>query len=201
LQRFARPDAQSDWKSVGGPIAVVVGRSGLGWGRGINPPVALPGPIKQEGDGRSPAGVFSLSSAFGSARPEELPGIKLPYLPLNEFIECVDDPKSGRYNSIVDRTRVPEVEWKSSEKMLEVGAPYRLGVVVEHNGNPRLAGGGSCIFMHIWKGPGSATSGCTAMAPENMELVASWLDPSSYPVLVQLPQHQYNLLKNAWGLP
>jgi len=44
-----------------------LGRAGLAWGLGLhgNPP--FPGPIKREGDGRSPAGAFELSSAFGYA--------------------------------------------------------------------------------------------------------------------------------------
>ncbi|MDB6022843.1 MAG: hypothetical protein JWQ04_2700, partial [Pedosphaera sp.] len=51
MRRFARADASSGWNEVGAGIPVVVGRNGLGWGRGLSLPFALPGPVKKEGDG------------------------------------------------------------------------------------------------------------------------------------------------------
>src|SRR4051794_23261253 len=47
LRRFLRPAAGALWEPVGEPVAVVVGKSGLGWGRGSRPrppQVALDGP-------------------------------------------------------------------------------------------------------------------------------------------------------------
>jgi L,D-peptidoglycan transpeptidase YkuD (ErfK/YbiS/YcfS/YnhG family) len=199
--RFQRADEHAPWKKVGNKIPVVVGRNGLAWGKGVNPPVDLPGPKKQEGDGKSPAGIFVLSSAFGLAEPQEVKNVKLPYQPLSSVIECVDDVQSVHYNSIVDRSKVEKVDWNSSEKMREVGEQYRWGVVVDHNTNPRLAAGGSCIFMHIWKGSRTGTSGCTAMSRENMEKFLPWLDSKDHPVLVQLPESEYNRLRKDWQLP
>ncbi|EEF57456.1 L,D-transpeptidase family protein [Pedosphaera parvula] len=199
--RFERADEHSPWKKVGGKIPVVVGRNGLAWGKGLNPPVDLPGPHKKEGDGKSPAGMFRLSSAFGLAEPNEAKNVKLPYQPLSDLIECVDDVQSIHYNSIVDRSKVDKVDWNSSEKMREVGEQYRWGVVVDHNVNPRVAAGGSCIFMHIWKDAKTGTSGCTAMSRENMEKLLPWLNPADHPVLVQLPESEYNKLHKDWQLP
>ncbi|MDB6122979.1 MAG: Conserved hypothetical rane protein [Pedosphaera sp.] len=201
LQKFARADDKSPWKKVGTKITVVVGRNGLGWGRGLNAPVNLPGPIKKEGDGKSPAGIFRLSSAFGLAEPGQMKSVKLPYQPLASVIECVDDVTSIHYNSIVNRGQVPKVDWNSSEKMREVGAQYRLGVVVDHNVAPRMAAGGSCIFMHIWKDAKTGTSGCTAMDSEKMDAFLPWLDPAAHPVLVQLPESEYKRLRKDWQLP
>jgi D-alanyl-D-alanine dipeptidase len=201
MRRFERPDEHSPWKAMGGKTPVVVGRNGLGWGRGLNAPVNLPGPVKKEGDGKSPAGIFRLSSAFGLAEPTPANSIKLPYQPLSALIECVDDVKSVHYNSIVDRAQVARVDWDSSEKMRAIGSQYRLGVVVDHNVDPRTAGGGSCIFMHIWKDAHTGTSGCTAMASEKMDGFLPWLDPSAQPVLVQLPENEYKKLSKEWQLP
>src|SRR5262245_14268846 len=64
LSRFVRRGADDAWRRVAGPAPVVVGRSGLGWGRGLHAPQPG-GPTKREGDGRAPAGVFRLSTAFG----------------------------------------------------------------------------------------------------------------------------------------
>jgi L,D-peptidoglycan transpeptidase YkuD (ErfK/YbiS/YcfS/YnhG family) len=201
LRRFARADTHSAWAKVGADIPIVVGRGGLGWGRGISPFAPVPGPVKREGDGKSPAGVFRLSSAFGVAAPDQMKKIKLPYQQLTVDIECVDDTKSAHYNSIVDRSKTPQPDWNSSEKMLAVGDPYRLGVVVDHNTDPREPGDGSCVFIHTWKGNGTGTSGCTAMASANIDVLVPWLDPAANPVLVQLPEAQYLKLKSKWRLP
>ncbi len=202
FQRFERANSTADWQTVGQPVAVVVGRNGLGWGSGLAPaPVAHAGPRKREGDGKSPAGVFRLSSAFGLATKDQVPGIRLPYQTLTSAIECVDDVKSTHYNSVVDSTTAGPPDWQSSEKMAAIGEPYRLGVVVDHNTDPRVPGGGSCIFLHIWQGPQIGTSGCTAMAPGEMESLVTWLDPAAHPVLVQMPAADYRRLRSDWHLP
>ncbi|HEY3915025.1 MAG TPA: L,D-transpeptidase family protein [Verrucomicrobiae bacterium] len=201
MRRFARADAQSPWTEVGTQIPIVVGRKGLGWGRGLNPATGLPGPIKKEGDKKSPAGIFGLSSAFGLAAPDQMKQVKMPYVQLTGGIECVDDAKSVQYNSIVDRGHISQPDWNSSEKMRAVGGAYRLGVVVDHNTDPREPGGGSCVFIHIWQNSQTGTTGCTAMAGDKMENLLPWLDPAAHPILVQLPESEYKNLQKNWLLP
>jgi zinc D-Ala-D-Ala dipeptidase len=51
---------------------MVVGRNGLAWGIGVVPTDdaqvrSESAPVKREGDGRAPAGIFALSTAFGYA--------------------------------------------------------------------------------------------------------------------------------------
>src|SRR5262249_5107982 len=116
------------------------------------------GPVKHEGDGRAPAGIFRLTSTFGFGDPVFA---SRGYIPLTPTIECVDDPGSRFYGQIVDRSSVKEVDWKSSEKMRAVDL-YRLGMVVSYNTERPVPGEGSCIFLHIWQGPGQGTAGCTA---------------------------------------
>lgn len=107
LQRYERATLHDAWRHVGEAIPIVVGKNGMGWGVGAiatdDPEVRCPSdPIKKEGDGRTPAGVFTLGTVFGYAsRP--LPGLKMPYLSLTPSIECVDDVDSKYYNRIVDR--------------------------------------------------------------------------------------------------
>ena len=200
LHRFARADTKAEWSEIGTPIPIVVGRNGLGWGLGLNPKTKAKGPVKKEGDGKSPAGIFRLSSAFGFAAPADMKNIKLPYQQLTDQIECVDDVKSTNYNSVVDRGHFASPDWNSSEKMKTVGQ-YRLGVVVDHNTDPREPGSGSCIFLHIWKDAQTGTSGCTAMSSSNIDVVVPWLDPAANPVLVQLPNSDYHKLRAKWQLP
>ena len=198
LQRFERASAADPWRPVGAAGTIVVGRNGTAWDPLIEP--AVRGPVKVEGDGRSPAGVFSLGKAFGFAPAAEAAWLRLPYLPVVEGIECVDDPASSVYNQIVDRRTVQTPDWSSAENMREVGEAYRWGVVVNYN-TPAVAGRGSCIFLHIGGAGGRGTAGCTAMAPDFLRQVMAWIDPSDSPVLVQLPRAAYQAVRPAWLLP
>ena len=195
LRRFERDGAETAWREVGEAVPVVVGRSGLGWGRGLHPE-GLDGPVKREGDGRAPAGAFLLTEAFGYATEAET---GLRYRVATDALECVDDPASAFYNEVLDRDTVT-VDWTSHEEMRRRDDLYRIGVVVAHNGSAE-PGAGSCIFLHVWRGPGTTTAGCTAMQGDIMDAVVAWLDATAVPVLVQLPEVEYARRRAAWALP
>lgn len=201
LQRFARAGLDDRWQRVGAVVAVSLGRSGLAWGQRLHP--RLDGPEKQEGDGRAPAGVFAITELFGDAAPDSdlVRAFRLPYLYATSDLKAIDDPASAHYNRIVDQTTVARPDWASCEDMLRADQRYAIGAVVAHNAAPPLPGAGSCIFLHVWAAPGVPTAGCTAMAVENMSEIAGWLDGSAFPVLVQLPQAEYERRREAWGLP
>lgn len=204
LQAYERPHAHKRWKAVAGPIPVVVGENGLGWGVGLTSASdeksrKASDPVKREGDGKSPAGIFRLSTSFGYAA-EKRAGWKMPYMHLAPTVECVDDARSKFYNRVLDRATVTP-DWNSSEHMLRSDELYKWGLVVDHNTDPVVPGVGSCIFMHIWMGPGQGTTGCTAMTEEHLEGVLAWLDPAKNPLLVQLPRGEYKKLRRHWKLP
>ncbi len=197
-QMFERADTKSEWKAVGAVFPVVVGEKGLAWSDDARM-MAETEPHKVEGDGKSPAGIFILTSAFGSkAKPDF---VTLPFTQLEESTECVDDVKSASYNKIVDKYKIGNLDWNSSEKMLAVGAQYDLGVFVAHNSYPVEKGKGSCIFLHVWKNESSGTAGCTAMKRENIEMVLTRLDAKKNPVLIQLPERTYQNYQKLWKLP
>lgn len=200
LQCYERGSSGEAWRAVGELIPVAVGRNGLAWGAGLHEKAIESGPVKKEGDGKAPAGIFGLSSAFGYVAKDRAAGIKLPYTQAVATLECVDDPQSPYYNKILDRKSVNHPNWKSSEQMLRRDELYRWGVVVDHNA-AREPGCGSCIFLHIWKGPGQGTAGCTAMERSKIEWLLSWLDPKKKPVLVQLPRAEFDRLGSVWKLP
>ena len=188
------------WQEVGDAIPVVVGRGGMGWDPALvrEHPERYPGPVKHEGDGRSPAGAFQLKrGTFGFA--PGLPGSRM-YIPLTPTVECVDDPDSRYYAQIIDRSQVDQVDWKSSEKMKSI-PQYRWGVVVNYNMDHPIRGDGSCVFLHQWSGPSSSTAGCTAMSAENIKEIVRWVDASVGAVLVQLPKAEYQRLRSHWQLP
>jgi L,D-peptidoglycan transpeptidase YkuD (ErfK/YbiS/YcfS/YnhG family) len=199
MRLYERRSDNDQWNAVGEKIPVVIGRNGMAWGSGLHAGAGGCGLVKKEGDGRSPAGVFSLSSAFGYAPPEQAGELKLPYAQAVATLECVDDPQSAHYNRIVDRARVENPDWKSSERMRRDDDQYRWGVVVDHNakGAPVC---GSCIFIHIWEFPGKGTAGCSAMSSLSIEYLLRWLDAEKRPILVQLPQPEFERLRESWGL-
>jgi L,D-peptidoglycan transpeptidase YkuD (ErfK/YbiS/YcfS/YnhG family) len=193
------------WKKVGDPVDVVLGRSGLGWGYGLHGDdigLERAGPLKQEGDGRSPAGVFKVgeSLGYGPAAPQ---GSKLAYRTIGPRLRCVDDPLSKLYNQLTEEPEgtVVKAPWKSAEKMKRDDDLYTRVVTVEHNKTPIVPGQGSCIFLHVWGGPQATTAGCTAMPLPVLEAIMIWLDPAAEPLVVQLPQKEYGQLKGEWKLP
>lgn len=200
LRRFERKGTGGAWAQVGRDVPVAVGRNGLGWGAGLVETSAYAGPQKREGDGKAPAGVFALGAAFGFAPREEAAWLRVPYTPLTPSVECVDDTASRSYNRIVVREASGGADWNSSERMRSVEG-YRWGLVVRHNAAPTVAGRGSCIFLHVWAGPGHGTAGCTALEEENLTELLRWLDPKKSPLLVQLPGDEYARLRAAWRLP
>ena len=84
--------------------------------------------------------------------------------------------------------------------MLRPDNLYQWGVVVEHNWQPS-PGAGSCIFLHVWRGPGQGTTGCTAIPKDKIERIVRWLDRRRKPLLVQLPAQTYTRMKYQWKLP
>lgn len=155
LQRFERAGPGQPWQALGPPERAVVGRSGLAWGHGFRGSAQDGEPVKREGDGRTPAGLYRLGRGFGypaTARPGNLvlrPGASL----------CVDDPASPDYNRIVPL--------KAGLKGEDMGAEplYRRGLVIDYPSDA-AARAGSCIFLHVWRSRSQGTAGCVAL-PEH----------------------------------
>ncbi len=201
LYRFERDKSDGVWRPVAGSIPVILGRNGMGWGCGLHSFTWSSGPHKQEGDGRSPAGIFNLGEAFGFPSPVELPDLKVPYRSVNEFLECIDDADSRYYARMVERNAVIEVDWQSSEVIIESPRAYYLGIVIEYNTARTVKEKGSCIFLHCWTAPEDSTAGCTTFDRPEMEKVVRWLDAAAHPVIVQLPLPVYRRLMKRWQLP
>ena len=199
LRRYEREPGDK-WRQVGAPVDAVLGREGYGWGRGLHGngrPDGRPGPIKREGDGRSPAGVFEIGAAYGYAAARN--DLSVPYVQATADLRCVDDPHSKHYNRIVS-TADTEIDWKSAERMRRDDDLYVLALVVEHNTKTTWRVAGSCIFLHLWEGPDKGMSGCTAMSRDALEELAAWLDRDAA-VLVALPLGEYELFRRPWRLP
>ncbi len=189
------------WELAAASRPIVVGRNGSAWGIGLHDPQR--GPVKREGDGRAPAGIFAIGTAFGYADAADT---ALPYAAMGRSDWCIDVVDSPLYNRIVDADVVgPDRVAGSTEPMrrdlhADGDQRYRLGFVIAHNpGN--VPGAGSCIFAHLWKSPGETTAGCTAMADPVMRELLAWLSLPRQPVFVLLPWPEYEKLRLQWGLP
>jgi len=215
LYAFSRKDPGSPWQ-LEFSCPAVLGRAGLGWGLGLHGWILGEGPVKKEGDRRSPAGLFRLPFAFGSGTAAESGAVSVPYIQTGPNTVGVDDPLSPFYNRILEAVPAKPPQWKSAEIMLRPDRAYRLGVFVSHNDPafpndsgtsaqpPPTPGSqplGSCIFLHIWKGPDHPTVGCTALPPGDMARVIHWLRAGEQPRLLQLPTVEYRRLQQAWALP
>ena len=200
LRRFERA-GNGPWRPVGDDVAVTLGKNGLAWGRGLHGAVSGEGPVKVEGDGRSPAGVFAFGTAF-AYRPENLwSPAKLPVHRVTEQTVCVESINSASYNRILDEDTVAEKDWTSPDRMLRPDGLYRYGLMVNHNAPDTKPGGGSCIFFHLWRRPGAPTVGCTAMNEPSILAILAWMDATKKPILVQLPRSELERLAPAWGAP
>lgn len=199
LQLWRR--AGSAWEAVGDPWPGVIGSAGAAWGDGLHgrgAPADRRGPIKHEGDRTSPAGAFALRAAYGYAATPP-PGTTLPYTASDARWRCVDDPASTHYAQIVDNTQ-QKVDWKSAEEMKRPDELYTWVVDIAHNPD-RIAGDGSCIFLHVWHDEHSTTVGCTAMDEARLAHLLATLDAAAHPVYVLLPRADYLALAPKWGLP
>lgn len=203
LHCYERGNGASPWRAAGAAASVNLGRSGMAWGRGVAASVRGGDPVKREGDGRSPAGVYSLLTAFGAAHADDprVKALRFPYVTGTDTLECVEDRGSSYYNTIQDRARIPNPDWVGTGALSRSDDLYRWGLVVNHNTEPCIPGAGSCAFLHGWRGAGMPTAGCTAMAQDALGKLLAWLDATKQPRLVQLPQAEYGRLQQQWRLP
>ncbi len=175
LQRFEREKGK--WKKIGRVWDVSLGIKGLS-----------PNSEKKEGDLTAPIGLFKLGSAYGYSSQAPA-GSQWPYQPLSEGWVCVDDPSSEHYNRVFNPDQGTKKDWSSAETMRRKDHLYKWVINIEQNVD-RVKGCGSCIFLHIWRKPGSPTEGCTAMDEKNILTLLTWLKPEPNPHLLQITKDQ-----------
>jgi L,D-peptidoglycan transpeptidase YkuD (ErfK/YbiS/YcfS/YnhG family) len=156
----------SGWRLLDGTIPAVAGRNGF-----------APTGEKREGDGRTPSGVFPLERGFGY----EPTGTHLPFIVLTPEMIWIDDPGSGRYNTLAEKS---EGEGLSYEIMRRADDLYKYGIVVEYNTREIVPGAGSAIFFHVWRDTATPTAGCVAAAEPDIVRILRWLDPAALPLAV-----------------
>lgn len=108
---------------------------------------------KQEGDKKTPAGLYSIGQAFYI---NDKPQTGLNTFQITPDTYWVDDANSKFYNQKVIGTE--NKDWNSAESMYYI-SNYIYGFTINYNTSPIKSGEGSAIFFHVGS---TATAGCIA---------------------------------------
>jgi L,D-peptidoglycan transpeptidase YkuD (ErfK/YbiS/YcfS/YnhG family) len=153
------------WTAVIGPVTARIGAAGVG--------------VASEQTSRTPAGVFSLTEAFGRLAD---PGTALPYRVIDPGAWWVSDAASPLYNRFQECARAScPFDTSAGEHLLDAGASYDRAVVIDYNRSPVVAGAGSAFFLHVTNG--AATAGCVAIPETSLVAIMRWLQPSARPLI------------------
>lgn len=134
---------------------------------------------KQEGDGCTPTGFYSIGSGFYT---KDAPETNLDLFQITRDTYWIDDPNSQFYNQRVEGTE--NKDWKHAEHMIDY-PEYLYGFVVNYN-MPVVKDAGSAIFFHINDNP---TAGCIATTEEMVLAYLALLDKAEHPyILIVNPQ-------------
>ena len=123
-------------------------------------------PVKNEGDGATPMGRFTLRQVLYRADRVPRPRSLLPVSPLRPDDGWCDAPQDRNYNRKV-RHPYPA----SAERLWRSDHLYDLIVVMSHNQSPRVRGRGSAVFMHVATPGYAPTEGCIALRREHLQRV------------------------------
>jgi L,D-peptidoglycan transpeptidase YkuD (ErfK/YbiS/YcfS/YnhG family) len=142
-------------------MTATTGRAGTGG-------FAEPGQ-KREGDGKSPTGSYTLSSAFGVGDP----GTGLPYRRLAATGDCWGaTPGQSSYNEYyAGGCRSTDEDLSATMRR----GPYEQAVVIDYNRPNAVPGYGSAIFVHV--GGVTPTAGCVSIAEDRLRAIMRTLVP------------------------
>lgn len=110
----------------------------------------------------TPAGIFSLSIAFGV---NSSPGTSLPYTKVDDSYYWVDDSDSSYYYNRFVSTKNVAADWNSAEHIIDYPKQYAYVIAIDYN-KGCVPGAGSAIFLHCSNG--NATAGCVAISEDQM---------------------------------
>ena len=152
---------KTGWHKQFASVNAYVGKNGIG--------------KTQEGDGKTPSGVYGLSQPFGILQS---PGTSVgKYVQVTKYHYWCDDPSSRYYNQLVDTRTATDFKASQGEHLKSVSPEYNYGIFIEYNkeGEGRK---GSAIFLHC-KGNSKTTSGCIAVEQSVMKALLRQLKPGA----------------------
>jgi len=122
---------------------------------------------KQEGDGKTPVGCFSIRRIFYRSDRISKPESAFLIKELSPNDGWCDDPNDSNYNKYV------KLPYSSShENLWREDNLYDIIVILGYNDDPPVPGKGSAIFMHLARPDYSPTAGCIALSlPDLLKLL------------------------------
>jgi L,D-peptidoglycan transpeptidase YkuD (ErfK/YbiS/YcfS/YnhG family) len=156
----AAGDRRRGWLSATGQtIPVALGRGGIRAN-------------KREGDGGTPKGCFRPRQLWWRADRHPRPRTFLPVRPIGPEDAWCEDPSSRHYNQPVRLDR-----GRGGDRLRRDDHLYDFIVEIDHNSNPRIAGRGSAVFLHLARENFGPTAGCVSMTQSAMLRLLQRLGP------------------------
>ncbi len=122
--------------------------------------------FKREGDLKSPIGKWRLETLY--FRPDKMlhPAVRTATKAMSKSDGWCDARGHKDYNRHV---RLPFPA--SHERLWREDSAYDLMVTTNHNKRPRVPGGGSAIFLHVWREGATGTEGCIALRQSDLRKI------------------------------
>jgi L,D-peptidoglycan transpeptidase YkuD (ErfK/YbiS/YcfS/YnhG family) len=129
---------------------------------------------KREGDGGTPRGIFRPQRLWWRADRLPRPQTLLPVQAIKPDDAWCEDPNDRHYNSPVQLT--PQ---QAGDRLRRDDHLYDLIIEIDHNTNPRIAGRGSAVFLHLARDNFRPTAGCVAMRRPALLLLLARIGPET----------------------
>lgn len=125
---------------------------------------------KREGDGATPLGTWRLMAGCYRADRGPCPHAPFAMRATGPRDLWSDDPSAPDYNHLVRAPHAP-----SHERLARADGLYDIVIVSDWNWPDAVAGMGSAIFVHVWRGPRKPTAGCLAFREDHLRwILARW---------------------------
>lgn len=161
-------DANGEWQQLM-TTPGFIGKAGLG--------------KTKEGDNKTPQGVFRFDAAFGIA-PD--PGCAIKYTQVDENYYWSGDVRPGKmYNKMVDIRKMPDLDTKASEHIVDYKPNYVYCLNIGYNPLCTV-GKGSALFLHCLDARKPYTGGCVAIPEDKMRFVLQTVRPDCVVVIDSL---------------
>ncbi len=160
--RAAAGDPRRGWLTAGGQtMPVALGRGGI-LGN------------KREGDGGTPRGTFRPRQLWWRADRHPRPRTFLPVRAIRPEDAWCEDPQDRHYNQPVRLG-----QGRGGDRLKRDDHLYDFIVEIDHNTQPRIAGRGSAVFLHLARENFGPTAGCVAMTKSAMLRLLQRLGPET----------------------
>jgi L,D-peptidoglycan transpeptidase YkuD (ErfK/YbiS/YcfS/YnhG family) len=143
-------------------IPVALGRSGIAAN-------------KREGDGATPRGRFRLRRLWWRGDRMPRPRTALSLRNIRRDDAWCEDPHDRHYNRPVKLAAdaLGDRLWRDDHL-------YDLIIELDHNAQPRVAGRGSAVFIHLARPGFLPTAGCVALRGEDLRRLLARLGRESF---------------------